>query len=284
MFIKKKVIPFLLLSLIILAFSFSTIVFVFNKYDSTPVWVKDNKLVAHALGEIDGKVSTNSMEAFINSYNKGFRVFETDLILTSDGFLVARHDWNQYLGLTYQNMAPYESDSTPLSLKEFKSYKIYGKFAPLTFEDIAVLMHKYKDIYLVTDTKATDKESILKAFSAIHDTSVKVDKSILDRIIPQIYNQNMLDTIKVTYNYKDIIYTLYQSGQSDSEVLDYAIKNNISVVTMSTNRCDKEFSAQLNKYGIYVYTHTVDDAEFAASFSEKGVYGFYTNNLSDITS
>ena len=59
-------------------------------------WVTSNPLIAHAFGGIDDKTYTNSLEAFQTNYDKGFRVFEVDLILTSDGGLAARHDWQPY--------------------------------------------------------------------------------------------------------------------------------------------------------------------------------------------
>lgn len=44
----------------------------------------DHTLVAHALGENGDKSYTNSYEAFIANYEKGQRLFEVDLQMTSD--------------------------------------------------------------------------------------------------------------------------------------------------------------------------------------------------------
>ena len=56
-------------------------------------WHDNYKLVAHALGAVDEVPYTNSLEAFLENYKKGLRVFEVDLIRGADGILVARHDW-----------------------------------------------------------------------------------------------------------------------------------------------------------------------------------------------
>lgn len=40
-------------------------------------------MVSHAMGEINGQESTNAYEAFLVNYEKGYRVFEVALILTT---------------------------------------------------------------------------------------------------------------------------------------------------------------------------------------------------------
>ena len=58
-------------------------------------WQAQNPLIAHALGEADGKIETNSREAFITSWENGFRAVEGDFTYTSDGTLVMRHDFEE---------------------------------------------------------------------------------------------------------------------------------------------------------------------------------------------
>jgi len=41
--------------------------------------------VAHAFGEIDGIFYTDSRDAFLLNYERGFRTFEVDLVLLQDG-------------------------------------------------------------------------------------------------------------------------------------------------------------------------------------------------------
>ena len=58
-------------------------------------WQSKNPLIAHALGEADGKIETNSKEAFLTSWQNGFRAVEADFTYTSDGTLVVRHDFEK---------------------------------------------------------------------------------------------------------------------------------------------------------------------------------------------
>ena len=91
-----------------------------------------SQFIAHAGGEIDGYTYTNSLEAMNLSYSKGCKIFELDIIETSDGKLVAAHDWAHYSILTwkddYKNSAMLESD--------FLNLKIYGKFTPMNMQMI----------------------------------------------------------------------------------------------------------------------------------------------------
>lgn len=54
------------------------------------------KNIAHGCGTIDCIKYSNSIEAFNNSYKKGFRLFEIDLLITYDGHIVGAHDWNMF--------------------------------------------------------------------------------------------------------------------------------------------------------------------------------------------
>lgn len=201
------------------------------------VW-ENNKYVAHAMGMIDGKAYTNSYEAFLESYNNGARIFEVDLCFTRDKYLVARHDWTPELTKSFQ-----QNLTLPkvMSLNEFKNEEIYGRYTPLSFLDICELMKKYPDIYIVTDTKEITEDEIKKQFEYIIEASNIVDPSIKNRIIPQIYNPDMYKIINNIYNWRDIIYTLYQSKQTPEEVVEFIKRNNIEAVTISEFSINQEF-------------------------------------------
>lgn len=240
-------------------------------------WVKNSRFVSHALGGIDGKTYTNSLEALEANYEKGHRVFEVDLVLTSDNKLVARHDWLEMFEQKFQT-SPQENK--PMTLEQFKNMKIFRKYTPLDFNDICIFMNKHKDVYLITDTKETTKENINSEFSVLVDTAQKINKDILERVIPQIYNQEMLPLIKNLYNFENIIYTLYASHDSNEQVIDFVAKNNIKVVTVHKDRATKDFLSRLSQQGIYTYVHTINSiTEMENLINENGAYGVYTDFL-----
>ncbi len=230
-------------------------------------WTKD-PYIAHALGGIDGSSYTNSKEAFLENYNAGHRVFEVDLRLTKDGSLVAVHD------------LPQNKQGKPMTLKEFQKYKVQGKYTSLTFKDIALLMKKYPDMYLVTDSKETDEALITQQFTSIVETANETDPEILKRIIPQIYTMQMYDTIMSLYNWNSMIFTLYALPDfSEREVIDFAYQRGIGVITTHVGKNQSMFFHELYERDIKVYMHTYNTPEEEANLKRGGVWGVYTDFL-----
>ena len=53
--------------------------------------------IAHAMGGLDGKDYLNSIDGFYPAYNKGYRVFEMDILLTTDNVAIGKHRWGRKL-------------------------------------------------------------------------------------------------------------------------------------------------------------------------------------------
>ena len=101
----------------------------------TPEFSWDHyETIAHALGGIGDKTYLNSKESFLAAYQMGCRLFEVDLTRTSDGVWVCRHSWKQSLGQWDGE------EAKVLSSEEFLASPIYGKYTPLTFEDLMLLL------------------------------------------------------------------------------------------------------------------------------------------------
>lgn len=49
--------------------------------------------IAHAMGGLDGKDYLNSIDGFYPAYQKGYRVFEMDILLTKDNVAIGKHQW-----------------------------------------------------------------------------------------------------------------------------------------------------------------------------------------------
>jgi len=101
--------------------------------------------IAHAGGSIDGINYTNCLEALNLSYSKSCRLFELDIVLTTDGKIVAKHD------------PPGTTEA------EFMSQLIEGKYTPMNMESINEWFHKHSDAILVTD-KINDPQRIYDEF------------------------------------------------------------------------------------------------------------------------
>ena len=103
-------------------------------------------LIAHAGGALDGKTYLNSLEAVQEAIKNDFTYIELDLLETTDGDLVAAHDWKKF-----HNLTGFPEQTQPISAAEIKKRKILEKQTILTSEEIRSIFEKNKNLVLVTD-------------------------------------------------------------------------------------------------------------------------------------
>jgi glycerophosphoryl diester phosphodiesterase len=121
------------------------------------------------------------LEAIEQNYQRGHRVFEIDFSLTKDNELAAVHDWNHGKGITQVGWIDVPTN------EEWKAKRIYGKYTTLDIDDIITLMEKYRDIFIVTDTKETQENIVAKQFKEIYKAGEQIN-------IGQIYSTNILSS------------------------------------------------------------------------------------------
>ncbi|MFV0542740.1 MAG: hypothetical protein ACK5L8_03515 [Marinicella pacifica] len=164
-----KTIPSLIVFLMIIFFTFMlkptsksnitnyTFIKPLNSYQIAQYARDSNRYIAHAGGQIDGFNYTNSLEALNLSYRKGFKKFELDIILTSDGHFVAAHDWQKW-----QRISSFK-DQIPPTRDEFLNQKIYGKYTAMDMTAINKWFKNHPDTLLITD-KINQVESFANQF------------------------------------------------------------------------------------------------------------------------
>lgn len=104
-------------------------------------WFKSPDLphyIAHAGGSVYRYMYSNSLEAVRNTLAHGLDFMELDLSVTSDGELVAWHDWQ------------FEWTEAPTH-DEFMARKIYGLFTPIDFPRMDSILTANPQLTLVTD-------------------------------------------------------------------------------------------------------------------------------------
>ncbi len=212
-------------------------------------------VVAHALGTVEGRKETNSREAFLESYAAGQRVFEVDLQLTSDGKLIARHDWDQ---MSYYNLE--QVYVGVMDWETFMATPICFCYTPLDIDGLLRLMRIFPDCYIVTDSKDTDEATVRAQTQALVQAVDRTgDPSLWDRVIIQIYHEEMYDWVKEEAPVTNWIFTLYQLANPDYEEIGaFCQERNIAVVTMNASRISSENSSVLRQYGRKIYLHTVN--------------------------
>ena len=58
-------------------------------------------------------------------------------------------------------------------------------------------------------------------------------------------------------------------------------KNDIDAVTMPEYKVNQNFVAKLNSAGSVTYVHTINDTEQVANYEKWGVYGVYSDVLTE---
>lgn len=272
---KKKIIA----TVVMIVALIMILVITLNKEEEQPAsGFEAHKVVAHAMGGINGYTYTNAWEAFVANYERGTRVFEVDFLLSKDDQLVARHEWTSNMSklLGQLDVLPANKQGVVLDYKEFMDSPILNIYSPIDIEKLLDLMQHYPDAYIVTDTKEIKPELINKQFTLLVEAAQRRDPAILDRIVPQIYNQSMLDEINKVYSFPEALYTLYQSKDTDEQVIEFVNKTGVDI-TMPVGRATKSFVKKLKKAGARVYVHTVNEEDEIRELARMGVDGFYTD-------
>ena len=265
---------------VLLLFSFaaaivSSCTFSRGRYDYS--WTS-NRYIAHACGAVNNRAYTNSKEALSHNYDIGHRVFEADLIETDDGDLVCWHGWTTS---EVDEIIPESFRNRKLTTSEFLDLPLSGDLHTMDFDYLVRFMATHKDMYLVTDTKSPDSEITLRRFEKIVDIARSIDPSVLDRIIPQIYYNDMLEEINRFYDWKSVIYTTYllPSGTMYSDFVEFCAGNGIKVIAAYPELLNDELIEYIRSAGIMIYVFTVNSPEEQYEWDEKGISGYYTDIL-----
>ena len=240
-------------------------------------WHEQYSIVAHALGCVEGRTETNSREAFLESYALGQRVFEVDLTLTSDNRLVARHDFEQ---MSYYNLEQTVGNEIVMDYETHMAQKIKYKYTPLDIDGVLLLLSEHPDTYLITDTKETGYGSVSLQFTLLNEAVERIDPSLRERIIVQIYNDRMFDRVKKLFPCKNWIFTLYQIAESKRDydkIGDFCIEKGIDVVTVNSDSFNMSALTTLHEKGLKVYYHTVNRLLTMVEFAAYGADGFYSD-------
>lgn len=215
--------------------------------------------IAHGGGAIDGKTYTNSLEALVSSIERGYRMIELDLLVTSDGFIVAAHDWTSFRQRT--GHPPEATADQPMSLAEFQSKKIDGRYTPLSEEIIRSMFMKHPNLILVTD-KIRDFPRLVRAFP------------FQERIIVEVFSRREIALAKAA----GVVNAMLSVGDVESS-LGLVLEQPVHLVALSIGelrRCPGAVR-QIVESGRRVFAFTSDDASLMARYFGSHVSAIYTD-------
>lgn len=222
------------------------------------------RYVAHAMGEIDGHTYTNSLEAWRANYERGCRLFEIDLWMTSDRKLVAFHNG---LEAAFDLPLGFAHD-------DFMRSRILGKYTPLDSDRIAQLLTEKADWTVVTDTKSDFRASLEVLCGSLKARNL----SCAERVIPQVYRPRTELPAAEALGFRRVILTIYLGRSENREIVAIARANpEIVAVTMPPARATTEMVRSLEEAGVRCYVHTVN-GEAILGHLERGIWGVYTDS------
>jgi len=223
-------------------------------------------VVAHACGQIGGRTGTNSKEALEQTALNGYHMIEVDFSLTSDGELVLLHGWDDD---TLEGLEIGESgnDRSVPDLETFLNTKICRKYTSMTAKDLVLWMKAHPDIYIMTDVKALDEQSLKKQFQRLAELC-DYESKLLNQFVIQVYNVESYDCIMDVYEFNNVLYATYPFATDDIEywkkVASDCEQRNILVVSVPRQYVSTRkhpvlpYVNILKDSGLLVCTHTIN--------------------------
>jgi|LGVF01.2.fsa_nt_gb glycerophosphoryl diester phosphodiesterase len=276
----KKFLKILITVIFVILTLFLSSMYYYNWREFTNANAFTTSIIMHAGGAIDGVIYTNSIEAFNYNYSQGNTLFELDFVLSTDGELIATHEFEEELignGFSTINRP---------TLAEYEAIDIAGQYTGFTSSSLINILETNTDIEIIINTK---DENYLLLFEKLVSDISEVDSSLLDRIIVYIDNFEMYDELEEIYSFSN--YHLLEKIRDDREiVLPYKIINFMEhrpkVTAFAVNRKNASYLTnyhinKLNKLGKQVFIYTINDYEEMEFYLNRGITGFVSDDISN---
>lgn len=238
----------------------------FNTHSSENI-----NFIAHAGGEIEGFIYSNSLIAIKQSIDLGYQFIEIDLHLSNDGFFYGFHDFNN-LVLNNKDDNEYLSNfkkkflSQNINKNDLVEINEKLKYPLILEEDIINLFKFYTELNLVTD-KTQNFNELEDKFKFMKDRlyiEINSKKNYLRSLFYSIENKifltsafNFIDRLFIRlFNIKNVV---FHKDILNMEIVRKRIKTykenfNINFFTYTVNADDN-----LNFYGQYADFIYTDD-------------------------
>ncbi len=258
--------------------------------DEPGAWYTQYHFISHSGGGIDGKLFTDSRQAWEQSYQNGNRVFDADLQFTSDGVLVLRHSWSDNLETggvaikdsTFQRSndlgtMTFAAQQERLDYDTFMSEKIYGKYDPMSCEDMLRFMAGHEDLYVYCDAKNTR----LDVFQQLVDTAGQLGlESVLSRVIVSVADFDLYGQIMDIYPFENAAMRQFPGAEQNYyELAAFCVENGVHAVTIGACYMDDEGARMLEQLGIHLYVAVVDYLSDMRAYRQAGATGAVSNWL-----
>lgn len=230
-------------------------------------------LVSHAGAGLKAATYSNSREALDVAAARGIRRIEIDFETTSDGRVVAAHDWGQtYVelrpGVLPAPLARYFQWGKP-DHATFVGTPMKGGLTPIDAVGLAQWLKLHPDVKIVTDIKSDNAATLARLVE---------DGISPEQMVPQIYSRGELAPVR-RMGFDEVIYTLYRDTDVPiPDVIAFARKHRVAV-TIHSARVSRVDVQAFRNAGVPLYVHTINEPDRARRLQEWGAAGIYTDFL-----
>lgn len=240
-----------------------------NPFQKNEVKLSDGKyFIAHATGSLEGYTYLNCKESLLNSLNNGYKNIEIDLQYTSDSVLVCVHDWEQFNKISIPNICGSDSDlfmRIP-SVEEFKERKIYGKYTPLTLDDVISIQDSIH-FTIVTDL-ICDASQLNKYFKDNKRKDVMVEA----------FSEREYSSLKQSGYIPMLSLGCITHFDCVKFIISHLFSRNIEWITVESKSSKRSLRLLKKFFNIKVALYTVNSPSFFKWYLGKDIDLIYTDN------
>jgi glycerophosphoryl diester phosphodiesterase len=218
--------------------------------------------VAHAGGAYGGKVYTNSIESLQSSYDRGYRIIEVDINLSSDNELVLIHDWDNTPGNLY-GLAPGQR-----TLAEMRNASTTTPYHFADIADLAAWARSHSDVKIILDTKV-DTVAALSRIAFEYPDLGKV-------FVPYIYSFEQYSAVR-TLGFQNISLLTHTDQYTPNELVTFASSHVLHSVAMQPATLAIQ-SKTLSQY-VPIYCWTINERSSELSLKNAHAHGVITDSL-----
>jgi glycerophosphoryl diester phosphodiesterase len=227
-----------------------------------------NRLMAHALGGLDGKTYHNTLRAFDAAREQNYQYFELDIAMTTDKRLVLCHGWTEAQCRTIG--MEYTQDLEQATYDRIMAKTVHGNslMDAKTFYRIAKQYPQYR--FQIDFHSVNGKEMKTRIELFLED--MNRDPEVLDRVLIQSYSRSMFEGMAKLYPFKYHQYLVGKNIDQVDDIINYALDHGICALALRMNLAKPALVNKIKKAGLYTLAYTVNhDLDVAAKLLQSGV-------------
>lgn len=229
--------------------------------------------IMHAGGELEGKKLLNCQEAFYIYYDMGYRYFEYDLKLSSDGKLIGTHSWEHLTG-GYDGMA----------YQDFLSLRLDGGYTPVNEDWLVAMLKAYPDVTVIVDAKMETTLQDAQVIIRLNELQTIHNIDLSDRIISEIFSIEMWQALDGEVTFNRFLFSRYKEYYDIATVVESFPREKFIGIALPYNYLDgyyKENIPYFQQLGYRIFMFGINSAEDVTGALEIGADTVYidSNNM-----